>query len=87
MIVLAMATMLVGKPNKIQTEEIQQSVVNYNVEMVGSEIGEVNEPPIEIPQEGYITINDVVDEWDITLDYDNVDVIEYDYKVEEEIIE
>ena len=84
MIVLAMATMLVGKPNKIQTEEIQQSVVNYNVEMVGSEIGEVNEPPIEIPQEGYITINDVVDAWDITLDYDNVDVVEYDYKIEEE---
>lgn len=82
MIVLAMATMLVGKPNKIQTEEIQQSVVNYNVEMVGSEIGEVNEPPIEIPQEGYITINDVVDAWDITLDYDNVDVVEYDYKIE-----
>ena len=87
MVVLAMATMLVGKPNKIQTEEIQQSVVSYNVQMVGSEIGEVNEPPIEIPQEGYITINDVVDEWDITLDYDNVDVIEYDYKIEEEIIE
>ena len=87
MIVLAMATMLVGKPNKIQTEEIQQSVVNYNVEMAGSEIGEVNEPPIEIPQEGYITINDVVDAWDITLDYDNVDVVEYDYKIEEEIIE
>ena len=87
MVVLAMATMLVGKPNKIQTEEIQQSVVNYNVEMVGSEIGEVNEPPIEIPQEGYITINDVVDAWDITLDYDNVDVVEYDYKIEEEIIE
>ena len=83
MIVLAMATMLVGKPSKIQTEEVQQSVVNYNVEMVGSEIGEVNEPPIEIPQEGYITINDVVDAWDITLDYDNVDVIEYDYKIEE----
>ena len=83
MVVLAMATMLVGKPNKIQTEEIQQSVVSYNVEMVGSEIGEVNEPPIEIPQEGYITINDVVDAWDITLDYDNVDVIEYDYKIEE----
>ena len=87
MIVLAMATMLVGKPSKIQTEEVQQSVVNYNVEMVGSEIGEVNEPPIEIPQEGYITINDVVDAWDITLDYDNVDVIEYDYKIEEETIE
>ena len=84
MVVLAMATMLVGEPNKIQTEEIQQSVVNYNVEMVGSEIGEVNEPPIEIPQEGYITINDVVDAWDITLDYDNVDVIEYDYKIEKE---
>ena len=84
MIVLAMATMLVGKPNKIQTEEIQQSVVNYNVEMVGSEIGEVNEPPIEIPQEGYITINDVVDAWDITLDYDTIDVIEYDYKIEKE---
>ena len=83
MVVLTMAMMLVGKPNKIQTEEIQQSVVNYNVEMVGSEIGEVNEPPIEIPQEGYITINDVVDAWDITLDYDNVDVIEYDYKIEE----
>ena len=75
MIVLAMATMLVGKPNKIQTEEIQQSVVSYNVQMVGSEIGEVNEPPIEIPQEGYITINDVVDAWDITLDYDNVVVM------------
>ena len=87
MVVLAMATMLVGKPNKIQTEEIQQSVVNYNVQMVGSEIGEVNEPPIEIPQEGYITINDVVDAWDITLDYDTVDVVEYDYKIEEEIIE
>ena len=87
MVVLAMAMMLVGKPNKIQTEEIQQSVVNYNVEMVGSEIGEVNEPPIEIPQEGYITINDVVDAWDITLDYDTIDVIEYDYKIEEEIIE
>ena len=87
MVVLAMAMMLVGKPNKIQTEEIQQSVVNYNVQMVGSEIGEVNEPPIEIPQEGYITINDVVDAWDITLDYDNVDVVEYDYKIEEEIIE
>lgn len=87
MVVLAMATMLVGKPNKIQTEEIQQSVVNYNVQMVGSEIGEVNEPPIEIPQEGYITTNDVVDAWDITLDYDNVDVVEYDYKIEEEIIE
>lgn len=87
MVVLAMAMMLVGKPNKIQTEEIQQSVVNYNVEMVGSEVNEVNEPPIEIPQEGYITINDVVDEWDITLDYDTIDVIEYDYKIEEEIIE
>ena len=87
MVVLAMAMMLVGKPNKIQTEEIQQSVVSYNVQMVGSEIGEVNEPPIEIPQEGYITINDVVDAWDITLDYDNVDMAEYDYKIEEEIIE
>ena len=87
MVVLAMATMLVGKPNKIQTEEIQQSVVNYNVQMVGSEIGEVNEPPIEIPQEVYITINYVVDAWNITLDYDNVGVVEYDYKVEEEIIE
>ena len=87
MVGLAVAMILVGKPNKIQTEEVQQSVVSYNVEMVGSEIGEVNEPPIEIPQEGYITINDVVDAWDITLDYDNVDVIEYDYKIEEEIIE
>jgi hypothetical protein len=84
MIVLAMATMLVGKPNKIQTEEIQQSVVSYNVQIVGSEIGEINEPPIEIPQEGYITINDVVDAWDITLDYDTIDVIEYDYKIEKE---
>lgn len=87
MVGLAVAMILVGKPNKIQTEEIQQSVVNYNVEMVGSEIGEVNEPPIEVPQEGYITINDVVDAWDITPSYDNVDVIEYDYKIEEEIIE
>ena len=35
----------------------------------------------------YIKINDVVDAWNITLDYDNVGVVEYDYKVEEEIIE
>ena len=83
MVGLAVAMILVGKPNKIQTEEVQQSVVNYNVEMVGSEINEVNEPPIEIPQEGYITINDVVDAWDITPSYDNVDVIEYDYKIDE----
>ena len=72
--VLAVAMMLVGNPAQVDTQinvsEPQQATIQSEVvQMVGSEVNEVNEPTREIPQEGYITINDVVDAWDITLDY------------------
>lgn len=85
MIGLLTVAILVGNPIKIQTQtEVIQPTINYtNVQIVGSEVNEINEPPKEIPIEGYITINDVVDAWDITPNYDNVDVIEYDCKIDE----
>ena len=72
--ILAVAMMLVGNPTQTDTQvnvsEPQQATIqNEVVQMVGSEVNEVNEPTREIPQEGYITINDVVDAWDITIDY------------------
>ena len=72
--VLAVAMMLVGNPAQVDTQinvsEPQQAIVQSEVvQMVGSEVNEVNEPAREIPQEGYITTNDVVDAWGITLDY------------------
>lgn len=84
MIGLLTVAILVGNPIKIQTQtEVIQPTINYtNVQIVGSEVNEINEPPKEIPIEGYITINDVVDTWDITPNYDNIDVIEYNYKIE-----
>ena len=72
--VLAVAMMLVGNPAQVDTQinvsEPQQATIQSEVvQMVGSEVNEVNEPAREIPQEGYITTNDVVDAWGITLDY------------------
>ena len=72
--VLAVAMMLVGNPAQVDTQinvsEPQQATIQSEVvQMVGSEVNEVNEPAREIPQEGYITTNDVVDAWDITIDY------------------
>ena len=72
--VLAVAMMLVGNPAQVDTQinvsEPQQATIQSEVvQMVGSEVNEVNEPAREIPQEGYITTNDVVDAWDITLSY------------------
>ena len=72
--VLAVAMMLVGNPAQVDAQinvsEPQQATIQSEVvQMVGSEVNEVNEPAREIPQEGYITTNDVVDAWDITLDY------------------
>ena len=86
--ILTIGLMLVGNPVQVDTQvnvsEPQQAIVQSEVvQIVGSEVNEVNEPIREVPQEGYITTNDVVDAWDITLDYDNVDVVEYDYKIEE----
>jgi len=70
---LAVALMLVGNPSQIcgtSTSEPQQATIQSEVvQIVGSEVNEVNEPIREIPQEGYITINDVVDAWDVTVDY------------------
>ena len=72
--VLAVAMMLVGNPAQVDTQinvsEPQQATIQSEVvQVVGSEVNEVNEPAREIPQEGYITTNDVVDVWDITIDY------------------
>ena len=72
--VLAVAMMLVGNPTQSDTQinvsEPQQATIQSEVvQMVGSEVNEVNEPAREIPQEGYITTNNVVDAWDITIDY------------------
>ena len=72
--VLAVALMLVGNPAQVDTQinvsEPQQATIQSEVvQVVGSEVNEVNEPIREIPQEGYITVNNVVDAWDITLDY------------------
>ena len=72
--VLAVALLLVGNPTQSDTQinasEPQQATIQSKVvQMVGSEVNEVNEPAREIPQDGYITINDVVDAWDITIDY------------------
>lgn len=72
--VLAVAMMLVGNPTQtdaqINVSEPQQATIsNEVVQMVGSEVNEVNEPAREVPQERYITTNDVVDAWDITIDY------------------
>ena len=72
--VLAVAMMLVGNPTQVDTQinvsEPQQAIVQSEVvQMVGSEVNEVNEPIAEVPQEGYITVNNVVDVWDITIDY------------------
>ena len=72
--VLAVALMLVGNPAQVDAQinvsEPQQATIQSEVvQMVGSEVNEVNEPAREIPQEGYITTNDVVDAWGITLDY------------------
>ena len=72
--ILTIGLMLVGNPTQVDTQinvsEPQQAIVQSEVvQMVGSEVNEVNEPTREIPQEGYITTNDVVDAWDITIDY------------------
>ena len=72
--VLAVAMMLVGNPTQVDTQinvsEPQQATIQSEVvQMVGSEVNEVNEPAREVPQDGYITINDVVDAWGITIDY------------------
>jgi len=72
--ILAIGLMLVGNPTQTDTQinvsEPQQAIIHSEVvQMVGSEVNEVNEPIREIPQEGYITINDVVDAWDVTVDY------------------
>ena len=72
--VLAIRLMLVGNPTQTDTQinasAPQQAIVQSEVvQMVGSEVNEVNEPAREVPQEGYITINDVVDAWGITIDY------------------
>ena len=72
--ILAVALLLVGNPaqagTQINVSEPQQAIVQSEVvQMVGSEVNEVNEPVREVPQDGYITINDVVDAWDITIDY------------------
>ena len=72
--VLAVALMLVGNPARVDTQvnvsEPQQATIQSEVvQMVGSEVNEVNEPAREVPQEGYITTNDVVDAWDITPNY------------------
>ena len=72
--ILTIGLMLVGNPiqtdTQINVSEPQQATIQSEVvQMVGSEVNEVNEPIREIPQEGYITINDVVDAWNITIDY------------------
>jgi len=72
--VLAIGLMLVGNPTQADTQvnasEPQQAIIQSEVvQMVGSEVNEVNEPAREVPQDGYITINDVVDAWDITPSY------------------
>lgn len=69
MVGIAMALILVGNPIQIGTQNVsepQQAIIcDKVVQIVGSEINEVNEPIRETPQEGYITINDVVDAWSI----------------------
>ena len=72
--VLAIGLMLVGNPTQVDTQinvsEPQQATIQSEVvQMVGNEVNEVNEPAREVPQEGYITTNDVVDAWDIKIDY------------------
>ena len=70
--ILAVALMLVGNPTQVDanvSEPQQATIQSEVVQMLGSEVNEVNEPAREVPQDGYITINDVVDAWDITIDY------------------
>ena len=72
--ILTIGLMLVGNPTQADTQinvsaPQQATIQSEVVQMVGSEVNEVNEPAREIPQEGYITTNDVVDAWGITLDY------------------
>ena len=72
--VLAVALMLVGNPAQVDAQinvsEPQQATIQSEVvQMVGSEVNEVNEPAREVPQDGYISTNNVVDEWDVTIDY------------------
>ena len=72
--VLTVAMMLVGNPIQVDTQinvsEPQQATVQSEVvQMVGSEVNEINEPAREVPQVGYIATNNVVDAWDITIDY------------------
>ena len=72
--VLTIGLMLVGNPTQTDTQinvsEPQQATIQSEVvQMVGSEVNEVNEPAREVPQEGYIATNNVVDAWGITIDY------------------
>ena len=73
MVGIAMALILVGNPIQIGTTNVsepQQAIIcDKVVQSVGSEVNEVNEPIAEVPQDGYITINGVVDAWDITPSY------------------
>jgi hypothetical protein len=75
--IMAVALMLVGNPSQIgntNASEPQQAIVQGEVvQMVGSEVNEVNEPIREVPQVGYITINDVVDAWSIKPIYEEVE--------------
>ena len=70
---IAMVLILVGNPIQISTQNVsepQQAIIQSEVvQLVGSEVNEVNEPVKEVPQDGYITINDVVDAWDIAPSY------------------
>lgn len=79
--ILAVAIMLVGNPAQVDTQinvsELQQATIQSEVvQIVGSEVNEVNEPTREVPQDGYITINDVVDAWNIGPDYGEVGKVE-----------
>ena len=72
--VLAIGLMLVSNPVQVDAQinvsEPQRATIQSEVvQMVGSEVNEVNEPAREVPQDGYISTNDVVDAWDITIDY------------------
>ena len=91
---IAMALILVGNPIQIGAQNVsepQQAIIcDEVVQSVGSEVNEVNEPIAEVPQDGYITINDVVDAWDIAPSYTEqekyvlVDTIEEQLGGEEE---
>lgn len=76
--ILAVAIMLVGNPEQVDAQinvsEPQQATIQSEVvQVVGSEVNEVNEPARETPQEGYITINDVVDAWSIKSNYEEIE--------------